>query len=592
MRDGLIADDARGMMARAALLVGVTAALLTLVLCVLLSATHLQVKRADPLNNATLLELRERYGDGERGEQVKLDIRRLDLLSRQAFFTSQSQIRSGSLMALVAAGVMLLAGGFYQTLTRRVPPAAAPECEGMFWVGLERSRSWVAAGTLGLVAVSVVLSLSTPTYLSPEMALSPPDPIDHPQPTSEKPVSVLPAGFAEQSPVFRGPRGNGLTDFEGVPTEWDEATGKNLLWKQPLALAAWASPVVWGERVVVAGASATARQVTCLELDTGRELWSTTVPVHSAVSGPYEPDTMDDRWDTLVFAGSTPAVNGKQVFTLFSNGQLVAMELATGRILWDVVLGSTQENPFGVDNSLLIYRDSVIAVFEGDERFIARYEGSTGRQIWKRERHFSSWASPILAGWGEARQAVVLPSDPNVTAWDPESGAELWSTPVLTGGVEFCVGPSAVAVEGSVYVNCENSGIYGLNLADGSIRWSVTELPDGSGFSGSVSMGTDGRHLFQYFESVLTALELSSGKVVLQKEMPEYGNYASPVVNRGSLYLMSEEVTTVVEADPANGFAVIGQGRVSESSDACPAVVAGRILLRADHSLYCFGEKP
>ena len=67
MRDGLIADDARGMMARAALLVGVTAALLTLVLCVLLSATHLQVKRADPLNNATLLELRERYGDGERG---------------------------------------------------------------------------------------------------------------------------------------------------------------------------------------------------------------------------------------------------------------------------------------------------------------------------------------------------------------------------------------------------------------------------------------------------------------------------------------------------------------------------------------------
>lgn len=595
-------EHLRGTVASMALVAGVVAAGLTFAICLLLGTTALQLKRSDPLNNSTLLELRTRYAEGEQGETIKQEIRALDLLSRQAFFTSRSQIQHGGRLALLSAVVMLLAMGLYRQLTWKIAVPTGKVCEGGFWSSLERSRVWIGGGAVMLVAAAVVLALATPTALTPAMAQAPvdaPAPVDpgsvptHLSPTLPPALPpALPAGFAQQSPAFRGPYGNGLTDCAGIPTAWDERTGRNILWKQKLELPGWAAPVVWERRLFVTGADVSRRLVSCLDLDTGAPLWTTTVPPPTDTRAPYVPDTMDERWNSLVLAGATPAVNGSQLFALFSNGQLVALDVTTGAVLWHHLLGDTSENTFGLDNSLLIYRDTVIVAFQGEERFLACYAGATGQPLWRTERHQSTWSSPVLAELAEGSHAVVLTAEPNVSAWDAATGAPLWSTAVLTGGVEFCVGPSAVVVDDHVYVNCQNSGIYSLRLADGGVAWSLTTLPDDSGFPDGVSMTTDGRHLFQFYESVLTAVELSTGRVVLQEEMEEFGNYASPIVNQGKLYLLSDQVTTVVEADPAGGFAVVGQGTLLESSDTCPAVVPGRLLLRSDQSLYCIGEQP
>ncbi len=249
-------DETKQTWARVALALGVLAAVFTLVVCVLLTATHVQLKKADPLNNATLVALRERYEDGERDVEMKQGIRQLDLLARKAFFTSQAQIRTGGFVAIGGAVVMLLAFGCFQLATRNVPLPGEDTCEGMFWIGIHRSRIWVGGGALVLAAVSLVMVVSTPTALVKESGASSQSSAVGGQGAE---VPVLPEAFAQNAPVFRGAGGTGFTAFDDVPTAWDEASGKNVLWKKTLPLPAWASPVVWGDKVVALGANANKR---------------------------------------------------------------------------------------------------------------------------------------------------------------------------------------------------------------------------------------------------------------------------------------------------------------------------------------------
>jgi len=584
--------DRRRTVAYAALATGLVAAALVLIMCALLTATYLQLKKADPLNNETLVAMRERYADGERSSQMKTDIRQLDLLSRRAFFTSRQQILSGGLIAVIAGVVMALAFGVYRSAVARVEPPGDENCDGIFWTGIARSRVWIAGGTVVLVALSVVMSVSTPTELTDDLLADTeaPQPVDDGGPVVDT-APVFPEGVSVNAPVVRGAEGSGRTAFAGVPTSWDEETGENVLWKKTIELPGWGGPVVWGDRVIVPGANPESRKVFCLHAETGEEIWTTEVPLHEDIVDEFKADTQSDRWDHLMYAGASPAVNGSQVFAMFSSGQLAALDLGTGSILWNIFLGDTGSNKYGLDSAILIYRNSIIVVFQGDERFIARYDALTGKQIWKTERKYDTWASAILASLDEGKYLLVLPSDPNVTAWDPETGREVWDTEVFTGDIEYCVGPSAVQVGGRVFVNMKNCGIYGLDLQDGSVAWGIEELPDGSSFSDGPSMIAHGKYIYQMFESVLTCIDAQSGQVVSQKEIEEFGNYASPAINGEDLYIPSEKITTVVKADPGSGFADVGRGKISESSDSILAIVEGRIYMRSDQSLYCIGAQ-
>ncbi len=567
------------------------AAVFTLVVCVLLTTTHIQLKKMDPLNHAALVALRDRYADGERNDQIKQDIRQLDLLARKAFFTSQTQIRTGGTTAIVAGAVMLIAFGIFQAATRNVPPPKTAPCDGMVWIELARSRVWVAGGAILLVAVAIMMVLSTPAILTEDLVAPPPQP--KPQPhggVAPRPtVAVTPIGFAENAPEFRGAGGSGQTDFENVPTEWNEEAGANLLWKKTIELPSWASPIVWDDRVIALGADQSNRVVYCLDANTGEDAWTTIIPPHREATVGYETDTMDERWDLLVYAGATPAVNGTDVFALFSNGQLVALDLATGDVRWNIAPATTSTNTYGLDSALRVYRDSVIVVFEGDDRFIARYDASTGRELWKTERESSTWASPILAKRNDGTHLIVLLADPDVTAWDPETGERIWTTDVLKEGPDFCVGPSPVQAGDRVFVNCQNAGIYGVDLADGRIAWRVEELPDDSGFPDGASMTTDGRYLYQFYESVLTCLDTADGRVVRQKELDTYANYPSAALNKGLLYLSKEDGMLVLNANPETDFTEVGRGTITGHSDASPTFVKGRVFLRSDDAVICFG---
>jgi outer membrane protein assembly factor BamB len=402
-------------------------------------------------------------------------------------------------------------------------------------------------------------------------------------------AASLALGAAETFPAFRGD-GLGTTNHGNLPTSWSVADSTNVKWTAEMPIQSWASPVIADGKVITLAADIENQHVLCYDLDSGNQLWNTAVPKVEGATEDYLVDSMDERWDTLLYAGCTPAIVGDKVIAAFSIGQICCVDLASGEVVWNNPLGSTAYNTYGLTNSLVPYKDTVILAFEGDKEWIAAYDVATGEEKWKSDRASATWASPILITTKKGADQIVLPADPDVTAWDPATGEQLWSVEVLTGGPEWCVGPTPVYGDGLVFTNCENCGIYAIDPDKGELVWSIEEMPDGTGFPDGTCMVTDGKILYQFFPEVLAAIDCKTGDFIKTKEMDVVASYASPHLDAGKLYLMGQSGVQVVNADPASDFATIGTGDFNGMCDASPAVVSGHIVFREDDFLTCIGK--
>jgi outer membrane protein assembly factor BamB len=92
---------------------------------------------------------------------------------------------------------------------------------------------------------------------------------------------------------------------------------------------------------------------------------------------------------------------------------------------------------------------------------------------------------------------------------------------------------------------------------------------------------------------ILTTLDPASGKVIREDRVKEaIGQYyASPVAADGKLFLVNHDgKATVLQAGAAD-WKVLSTGDFGEHVIATPAIANGRIFVRTETSLYCFGAK-
>jgi len=77
--------------------------------CILMIANYIQLKKADPTNMKVITVLVERLHQNPADDQLREEIRTLDLLYRKAYFTSQWQIRMGGYLLLAGLPIMVIA---------------------------------------------------------------------------------------------------------------------------------------------------------------------------------------------------------------------------------------------------------------------------------------------------------------------------------------------------------------------------------------------------------------------------------------------------------------------------------------------------
>ena len=81
--------------------IAMVAGVFALLICVLLVANYIQIKKSDPVNMTVINSLVERLYENPADSVLRKEIRTLDLLSRKAYFTSQWQIRTGGYILLI-----------------------------------------------------------------------------------------------------------------------------------------------------------------------------------------------------------------------------------------------------------------------------------------------------------------------------------------------------------------------------------------------------------------------------------------------------------------------------------------------------------
>jgi outer membrane protein assembly factor BamB len=569
---------------RVALAMAATACVFSLVVGTLLIANLAAMRTVSPVNLPEMDRLRVALKANPGSEALQIRIRDLDVVSRRFYLGGLASNRSGGFLLLGGLVVTLASLHAWASLRRRRPDprayAAAPdplrsEATARLVVGGMAVLLIGGAIAVGLFGRPVpreapVATGSAGAKRSPVTAVSVPA------------AETDPAAWARNWPGFRGPTGGGTSAFTNAPLTWDGVTGKGIQWKVNVPLPGMSSPVIWSNRVFVTGAVATNREVYCFDMATGTMLWRVGVD-----AAPGNTNRVPTVYSDTGYAASTVVTDGRNVYAIFANGDLVAIDHCANK-LWEIDLG-VPENQYGYAASLVLARNRVIVQFDqagekGQVSELLAFDTATGKKAWSVRRPVAeSWPTPLVIATRTGEQIVTVAND-WIIGYDAD-GAELWK--VACGGSD--VASSPIFAGGLVLAPISNDKVYAVK-PDG--RGDVTEThlawKSDDGVSDVPSPVSDGT-LVYFIRSggALTCLEVATGKVVWDKNL-EGEFYASPVLAGEVLYVTARNGEVfILKAGPK--YEEVGKANLGETSDCSPALADGRIILRGARNLFCVG---
>lgn len=316
----------------------------------------------------------------------------------------------------------------------------------------------------------------------------------------------------------------------------------------------------------------------CLDAATGKTLWQLQ---YLAV----------DNLDYGQSPRSTPTIVDDRVILLGAMGDLHCVELASGKIQWNMNLksrfGADADLPWGYCGSPLIVDDKVIVQTGGKEAALVALDIASGEVAWKTAGAAPSYGSLIVATLGNRRQ-IVGHDATTLGGWDATTGVRLWTiTPEIEG--DFNV-PTPVVVDDKLLIATENNGtrLYQFQ-ADGMIDPEpvMTNRKLTPDMSSPVVVG---KRVF-CVNRFLYCLDLSQDLKELSRQRDKtLGDYAAIIADDSHLLVVGNGELLLIDATD-DDCPIVGRFAFSaEKIDAFshPALVGDRLYLRSGASLTCW----
>lgn len=572
---------------------------------ILMVSNLLTLRTASPLNLGELSQLQSSLKATPTDEALKDKIRDLDFVARSFYFGGLASFRTGTYLLLGGVIVALTNLGILMRLRRRqpdpreFPPLPDPSDSAS-------TVRWITGGTaIVLTMVSLVWGLRLSGAYSAGWAtkagtLRPTNIPDGSQGRAKRPaepglingspgavITNAPDLFETEAatnwPGFRGRSGSGVSAYTNIPSAWDGTSGKGILWKAPLPLPGMSSPVAWGNKVFLTGASSEKREVYCYDIMTGTLLWQMGVSSTSGVAK-ASPEVNQDTG----FAASTPVTDGIFVYSIFANGDVAGMDHCS-LTRWTADLG-LPINRYGYASSLAIYKNLILVQFDnqtdkgGISQLIA-LDTATGKRVWTTPRPVAdAWPSPVIIQTTNGPQLITAANE-WIIAYNPASGAELWR--VKVSGTDSSASP--IFAGGLVLVSIASDNVYAIR-PDGRGDVTATHVvwKSDSGIGDVASPVSNGELMFSVNASgALTCLEVASGKVVWEQSLDgEF--YASPGLAGDRLYLVARSGQAFI-LKAGRKYEEISRANLGEPSDGSPVFMNGKILIRGIKHLFCIG---
>lgn len=258
-------------------------------------------------------------------------------------------------------------------------------------------------------------------------------------PVPMSPPTNLPLTGTADWPCWRGAQRDGRSLVQGFSKDW--SGGLPQLWKidylcQGPDSAVWSSPVIQGDRLIVAGRDEGQDVLFCLHAGTGQLLWVNRYPA------PAESSHGEGM-------RATPAIDQDRVYSFGRGGDVVCWNFVTGDILWHehVEKQGGQAPKWGHSSSPVVVGNQVVVQGGGQARVIS-YDKMTGQILWKSGQGDAGYAPVVPATIAEVPLLFVFHGH-GLAALDPNNGTEFWesswetsyqvnaTTPLVTGDKVF-----------------------------------------------------------------------------------------------------------------------------------------------------------
>lgn len=574
------------------------AGVFTLIVGLLLIIDFMARGQYELFDSPQYIAMKEELAEDGSDSGLVAQIRALDLQQREAYFQQRQFTRHGVYLLLGGIAVVLITTRWAASLRPKLPhPRPPDEAHDPESVQQRWGRWAVVAVAFILTAVLLLVYVRAPRILTADLVskakpgvsnvslVSPAKPA--PDVRNKPPAPELPSReeYLAQWPRFRGPNGSGIAATTDVPDKWDATTGDGILWKTPVPLPGFNSPVVWGNRVFLTGATDTKQTVFCFDADTGKPVWQYDVPPIGT-----RPDEFEVNEETG-YAASTMATDGVRVYAIFASCDLVALDFQ-GKLVWQKGLG-VPKNPYGHASSLATYRGNLIlqvdqGTAKDDLSKLLALDGQTGAPVWEVVRKVpSSWSSPIVAEH-DKQAMIVTCANPWVIAYAADDGKELWRVKCL----EADVGPSPVYANGQVVVANESGGVTVIraggtgDVTDTHVVWKTDiDAPD------ICSPLVTEKFVLLLPYGVLACFDRKGGEDPLWEEDFEQDLTSSPSLVGDRVYLFSTEGKAWIVEPSAKGCKRVAECNMSEPCYTSPAFRPNRIYIRGKENLICIGRK-
>ncbi len=374
---------------------------------------------------------------------------------------------------------------------------------------------------------------------------------------------------------FRGAMGSGISASNNLPVEWDLETEKNLIWKVPLPMTGFNSPVIWEDKIFLSCSDLTEKAIYCFDRYSGKQLWN------KKVAG-IENSPEDFTARGIIFGLSLPTLttNGQHVYGIFASGDLICLDME-GKELWSRNLG-VPDNQYGHGSSLIWWGNKLYVQYDtNNSGHLYAIHMLTGELIWKKERDnaASAWSSPLIASINDEYQ-LVLSTTPFVAGYDLQNGNELWRVNCMSG--ELATSPGAG--ENLIFSGNEYAKLVAIDPNDpAKIIWEhFDHLPEAASpvcFEGLLYIATR--------TGFIVCFNAKTGEKYWEYESDE-GFFSSPIIADNKMYVSDFSGTTHI-FETSKEMNLLYKSSINEKVVSTPAFADGHIYIRSFQHLYCFG---
>ncbi|MBK5254867.1 MAG: PQQ-like beta-propeller repeat protein [Vicinamibacteria bacterium] len=398
-------------------------------------------------------------------------------------------------------------------------------------------------------------------------------------------------------PQFRGPNRDGISHESGLLQQWPQG-GPKLAFQVSGIGGGYSSVSVQNGRVFTMGDIGPDQFVIGLSLDKKRIEWKTRI-------GP--------AWTEDGYAGprGTPTADGELIYAIGTEGDLMALEAATGKVRWKKSLpddfGGNVMSSWKWAESPLVDGDRLVVTPGAANALMVSLDKATGREVWRTKsgalgpagRDGAGYSSIVISNGAGVKQYVQMMGR-GVVSVRAADGKFLWtynkvanetaniSSPLVMGDYVFA---ATGYQKGSALVKLARAG-------DGVFATEQYFL-DGKTFQNHHGgMVLVGGHVYAgqgHRMGLPICVELATGRKVWGGDIRNAGKGSAAVAYADSHLIFRYEngLVMLIEATPA-GYKEKGQFEIPNGSPLNwphPAIADGKLFLRDQDRLLVYDIK-